>query len=57
MWFPDGADSPNLALIAVTIEGAQYWDSPSSTAAYGYAKALLTGTPPEAGEVGKVRFG
>lgn len=59
VWFPDGAESPNLALIAVTIEGAQYWDSPSAAIiyAYGYAKALLTGSPPEAGEVGKVRFG
>lgn len=59
VWFPDGPESANLALIAVTIEGAQYWDSPSSTViyAYGYARALLTGSPPEAGEVGKVRFG
>lgn len=59
VWFPDGAESPNLALIAVTIEGAQYWDSPSSTViyAYGYAKAMLTGTPPDAAEVGRVSFG
>jgi general stress protein 26 len=57
-WFPDGPESAKLALIAVTIEGAQYWDSPSSTVlhAYGYAKALLTGAPPEGGEVGRVRF-
>lgn len=58
-WFPDGPESPNLALIAVRIEGAQYWDSPSSAVihAYGYAKALLTGEPPRAGEVQKARFG
>lgn len=58
-WFPGGAEDPRISLIAVAIEGAQYWDSPSSTVvhAYGYAKALLTGEPPHPGEVGKVRFG
>ncbi|HYF08983.1 MAG TPA: pyridoxamine 5'-phosphate oxidase family protein [Acetobacteraceae bacterium] len=57
-WFPNGAEDPKIALIAVRIEGAQYWDSPSSTLvhAYGYAKALLTGEPPHPGEVEKVKF-
>ncbi len=57
-WFPDGPESPDLALIAVRIEGAQYWDSPSSAVvyAYGYARALLTGTPPDVGEMAKARF-
>lgn len=59
LWFPHGADSPDLALIAVELTEAQYWDSPGSTARYaiGYVKALLTRTPPEIGENAKVRFG
>ena len=44
-WFPKGRDEPNLAVIAVKIEEAEYWDTPSGTmvVAYGYAKAVLTG--------------
>ncbi len=57
-WFPKGPDDPEIALIKVTVEGAEYWDSPSSTMvyAYGYAKARLTGKPPHPGEVDKVKF-
>ena len=59
LWFPDGAGSPDLALIAVEMMEAQYWDSPGSSARYaiGYVKALLTGTPPAMGENAKVEFG
>ena len=55
-WFPKGADDPNLALIKVRIEEAEYWDAPSGTMvlAYGYAKAMLTGEPPKVGDHGKV---
>lgn len=59
LWFPDGHESPNLALIAVTIEGAEYWDSPASTArlAIGYVRALISKETPKTGENAKVRFG
>lgn len=58
VWFPQGPESPDLVLIAVRMDGAAYWDSPSSTLvhAYGYAKALATGQPPHPGDVGKVGF-
>ncbi|MCK8784811.1 pyridoxamine 5'-phosphate oxidase family protein [Roseomonas sp. NAR14] len=57
-WFPKGAEDPGLALLKVTVEGAEYWDAPSSTMvyAYGYLKARLTGEPPHPGEVAKVDF-
>ena len=29
-WFPDGPDDPNLALLDVRIEEAEYWDHTSS---------------------------
>ena len=58
VWFPDGAESSKIALIAVDVEGAEYWDSPSSTVlhAYGYLKAMATGEPPKGGENAKVAF-
>jgi general stress protein 26 len=58
VWFPGGPESPNVALIAVKVEGAEYWDVPSSAMvhAYGYVKALVTGRPPHPGDVGKVAF-
>ena len=57
-WFPKGPDDPEIALIRVRAERAQYWDSPSSTLvyAYGYAKARLTGERPDPGDEAKVRM-
>ena len=57
-WFPKGIDDPDLILIKVDAERAQYWDAPSSAVvyAYGYAKARLTGERPDPGEEGKVRL-
>ena len=44
-WFPKGLDDPNLALLEVDVEKAEYWDSPSSKVVQliGFAKALATG--------------
>ncbi len=44
-WFPEGLDDPNLVLIRVEAEGAEYWDSPSSKVVQlvGFTKAILTG--------------
>ncbi|RYJ02687.1 MAG: general stress protein [Acetobacteraceae bacterium] len=58
VWFPGGAEDPKIELIRVECEGAEYWDSPSSTLvhAYGYLKAVTTGEPPHPGENDKVDF-
>ncbi len=55
-WFPKGQDDPDVALLEVTIEQAEYWDAPSSTMLhlYGYAKAVVTGEPPHPGGNEKV---
>lgn len=57
-WFPGGPEDPNAALLKVEVEGAEYWDAPSSSLlhAYGYVKARITGEPPKAGENDKVSF-
>jgi general stress protein 26 len=55
-WFPHGLDDPNLALLKVHVEKAEYWDTPSSTMVqlFGVVKATLTGQPPRPGETAKV---
>lgn len=46
-WFPDGPDDPQIRLIRVSVDRAEYWDSPASAVAYaiGYVKAVATGQP------------
>jgi general stress protein 26 len=55
-WFPDGLDDPDLALLEVTIDEAEYWDAPASKTQrlFGLAKALSTGSTDRLGEHGKV---
>ncbi|WP_151088619.1 pyridoxamine 5'-phosphate oxidase family protein [Hymenobacter baengnokdamensis] len=44
-WFPKGKDDPNIMILKVDIDKAEYWDSPSSllVQAYAYARAVVTG--------------
>ena len=44
-WFPKGLDDPNLGLICVDAEKAEFWDSPSSSLVQliGFTKAIVTG--------------
>jgi hypothetical protein len=44
-WFPQGLDEPDLVLLNVKVEKAEYWDSPSGKMVQlaGLAKALATG--------------
>jgi general stress protein 26 len=55
-WFPEGLDDPTLCLLKVTIEEAEYWDSPNSKLVQlaGFVKAIVTGKPAEGGEYGRV---
>lgn len=48
-WFPDGLDTPNIALLQVRPVKAEYWDAPSGkfVALAGFVKALVTGQPYE----------
>lgn len=57
-WFAKGIDDPEIALLKVTIDTAEYWDAPNSTMihAYGYLKARLTGESPNPGGNEKVNF-
>ena len=46
-WFPDGLDTPGLALIKVHADTAEYWEAPSSKVVrlFGAARAAVTGDP------------
>ena len=51
-WFPEGVDTPDIALLKVTVERAEYWDSSQSWVAHAVAlvSSLVTGEPAELGE-------
>lgn len=56
MWFPEGKDDPEVALLRVSLEKGEYWDSPSSMIGYAFrfVSSLVTGKEPEFGENRKV---
>lgn len=57
-WFPKGLDDPTLCLLKVSVEEAEYWDSPNSTLVQiaGFVKALVTGQEADGGEYGKINL-
>lgn len=58
-WFPQGLETPGIALIRVRASDAQYWDSRNQLMvhAFGVVKAALTGEPvKDAGENEKLNL-
>jgi general stress protein 26 len=57
-WFPQGLEDPDLALLRVEIEKAEYWDAPSSKMVQlaGFLKAIVTGKRYDQGENEKLDF-
>lgn len=57
-WFPDGVDDPELSLLKIHVDGAEYWDAPSSTVAHvaGFIKSKLSGQPADVGDHAKVEL-
>ena len=55
-WFPDGLDSPNLALLKVTPQTVEYWDSTHNKMVRMFAAAasVIAGKPIGMGEHGKL---
>ena len=51
-WFPKGTDEPDIALLRLEIEKAEYWDDPSSTVAQvvSFVSALIKGEQVNSGE-------
>ena len=57
VWYPDGPDDPELALLKVTVEQAEYWDRPTSAVvgSQGLVRAIADETP-DLGENEKLSF-
>jgi len=54
-WFPGGKDDPDVVVIRVSGESAEYWDSPGRAATVlSMVKARLTGNTPDSGDTGAV---
>ena len=55
-WFPDGVNTPDIALLKVSVEKAEYWDGSQSMAAHAVSlvSSLVTGEPAQAGENEKI---
>jgi general stress protein 26 len=55
-WFPRGLEEPDLALLCVHVEQAEYWDAPDTPMQrlFGLARALATGDARPPGEHEKV---
>ena len=56
-WYPRGLDDPELSLLKVRVQQAEYWDRPSSAmiAAQGLVRALADEAP-DLGENAKLSF-
>jgi len=57
-WFPKGLDEPDIALLKVNVQKAEYWDAPSSFVAHtiGLVKAITTGEQASSGENEKINL-
>lgn len=57
-WFPDGPDGDDVALLKISPDSAEYWDSPGGriTSVLAYAKSKVTGERPDVGENGVVEL-
>lgn len=57
-WFPKGLDEPDIALLKVNVEQAEYWDSTNNKIVQlvGFVKAMVTGTPAQGGENEKLNL-
>jgi general stress protein 26 len=57
-WFPEGVDTPDIALLKVTAERAEYWDGSQSVMAHAvsFVGSLVTGKPAQFGENEKLNL-
>ena len=57
-WFPEGVDTPDIALLKLTAERAEYWDGSQSFVAHAVSlvSSLVTGEPAQLGENEKIEL-
>jgi general stress protein 26 len=58
IYFKDGLEDPDIALLEVSVERGEYWEGPGAIAyVVEVAKALVTGEPSQFGEHEKIEVG
>src|SRR3954471_17297397 len=52
IWFPEGLETPDIALMRVTVEKAEYWEAPSGKLVrlVNFVKSVATGDPSVGGK-------
>lgn len=57
-WFPQGLDDPDLVMLKVQLDQAEYWDSPTRTGVTlpGMVRAVVTGERQREPDYEKTRF-
>ena len=57
-WFPEGKETPDIALLKVTVERAEYWDGSQSLIAHAvsFVSSLIKGEPAQLGENEKLEL-
>lgn len=57
-WFPEGVETPDIALLKVSVERAEYWDGSQSIVAHAVSlvSSLFTGEQAELGENEKLEL-
>lgn len=57
-WFPQELNEPDIALLKVNVEKAEYWDAPAGWVAktLGFVKAVATGEKASSGENAKLNL-
>ena len=57
-WFPEGVDTPDIALLKVTVGRAEYWDGSQSLVAHAvsFVSSLVSGEPAQLGENEKIEL-
>jgi len=57
-WFPQGLEDPNICLLRVEVDSAEFWDSSQSAIvhAVGFTKAVLTGKQYQPGDNAKIEL-
>jgi len=58
IWFPNGPEDPNVALLKVRVQKGEYWDSGSTAVGrlFNFAKGIVTGNPEDMGENEKLNL-
>ena len=57
-WFPEGVETPDIALLKVVAERAEYWDGSQSLVAHAVSlvSSLIRGEPAQPGENEKLEL-